>query len=110
MTERQKKAIALKGDHKIYYERDLNDPMGFIAAIANLDECISQPDGSYLFPDSTPDWLYDVLEALGYMTTFETLRKYKASLIIEEFGMPSKENFTKVVSIIFDKKNEFKIL
>lgn len=47
---------------------------------------------------------------MGYMNTFETLRKYDASLIIEEFGMPSKENFTKVVSIKFDKKNEFKIL
>ena len=43
------------------------------------------------------------------MNTFETLKKYKASLIIEEYNKPSKDNYTKVISINFDNKNEFKI-
>lgn len=47
---------------------------------------------------------------MGFMNTFETLEKYNASLIIKEIGKPSKENFTKVLIIKFDKKHEFKIL
>lgn len=46
---------------------------------------------------------------MGFMNTFDTLRKSKASLIIEELGKPTKDNFTKVVKIIFDNKNEYKI-
>ncbi len=46
---------------------------------------------------------------MGFMNTFETLKKYKASLIIEEYNKPSKDNYTKVISINFDNKNEFKI-
>ena len=44
------------------------------------------------------------------MNTFETLKKYSASLIIDEIGKPSKENYTKIVIIKFDGKNEFKII
>ena len=47
---------------------------------------------------------------MGFMNTFDTLRKYKASLIIQEYGKPSKDNFTKVIKIIFDNKNEYKVL
>ncbi len=46
---------------------------------------------------------------MGFMNTFDTLRKYKASLIIKEIGKPSKDDFTKVIMIKFDNKNEFKI-
>ena len=46
---------------------------------------------------------------MGFMNTFDTLRKSKASLIIEEYGKPSKDNFTKVIKIIFDNKNEYKL-
>ena len=46
---------------------------------------------------------------MGFMNTFDTLRKSKASLIIEEYGKPTKDNFTKVIKIIFDNKNEYKI-
>ncbi len=49
-------------------------------------------------------------EGIGYMNTFDTLRKYKASLIINEFDAKTKDNFTKVISFIFDNKNEFKII
>lgn len=46
---------------------------------------------------------------LGFMNTFDTLRKYKASLEIKEIGKPCKDNFTKVLKFRFDNKNEFKI-
>ena len=46
---------------------------------------------------------------MGFMNTFDTLRKYKASLEIKEIGKPCKDNFTKVLKFKFDNKNEFKI-
>ena len=46
---------------------------------------------------------------MGFMNTFDTLRKHKASFIIEELGEPAKDNFTKVLKFKFDGKNEFKI-
>lgn len=47
---------------------------------------------------------------MGFMNTFKTLRKYNASLIINEIGEPSIQNYTKLVCIKFDGKNEFKII
>lgn len=47
---------------------------------------------------------------MGLMNTFDTLKKYKASLIIDEYGKPVKDNFTKVIKIIFDNKNTYKIV
>ena len=49
----------------------------------------------------------EVVTGMGFMNTFDTLRKYKASLIIEEIGKTSVENYTKVLMIKFDGKNEF---
>ena len=46
---------------------------------------------------------------MGMMNTFDTLKQYKASMIIHEYGKPSKDNFTKLIQIAFDNKNEFKI-
>ena len=46
---------------------------------------------------------------MGFMNTFETLKKYKASLKIEEIGKPSKDNYTKVISIKFDNQNDYNI-
>ncbi len=43
----------------------------------------------------------------GFMNTFDTLKKYKASLIINELNPPCKDNYTKVIVIKFDNKNEF---
>ena len=43
------------------------------------------------------------------MNTFDTLRKCKASLNIEEYNKPNKDNYTKAIIIKFDNKNEFKI-
>ena len=46
---------------------------------------------------------------MGFMNTFDTLNKCKASLTIEEISEPDKDNYTKVIIIKFDNKNEFKI-
>ncbi len=45
----------------------------------------------------------------GFMNTFDTLKKYSASLIIKELAKPSKANYTKIVIIKFDGENNFKI-
>lgn len=47
---------------------------------------------------------------MGFMNTFDTLRKYKASLIIKQIGKPNAENFTKAIIIKFDQRCEFKII
>ena len=47
---------------------------------------------------------------MGWMNTFDTLKKYKASLIIDEYGKTVKDNFTKVIKIVFDNKNAYKIV
>ncbi len=46
---------------------------------------------------------------MGFMNTFDTLNKYNASLVIEEYNEPCKENYTKLIKIEFNNKNEFKI-
>lgn len=43
---------------------------------------------------------------IGFMTTFETLNKCKASLIIDEINFKNS-NFSKSVNIVFDKKHEY---
>ena len=45
---------------------------------------------------------------IGFMTTFETLKESKASLIIEEYDTKTT-NYTKCVTIRFDGKNEYRI-
>lgn len=45
----------------------------------------------------------------GFMNTFDTLKKYKASLIINELNPPCEDNYTKSIIIRFDGKNEFKV-
>ena len=43
------------------------------------------------------------------MTTFETLSKTKGSLIIEEKYSMNNVDYTKVIKIRFDNKNEYRI-
>lgn len=43
---------------------------------------------------------------IGFMTTFETLKEYKGSLIIEEYNN-NNEDYTKSIIIKFDNKNEY---
>ena len=86
LTERQKKALALTGNHKIYFEDDTRDNQRFleygeidedrfeeiknVRVVADLDEVeiISMTeipdeyDGRAFIPDYTPDWLYDILD------------------------------------------------
>lgn len=44
------------------------------------------------------------------MNTFDTLKKHKASITINEYGKPAKDNYTKVIMIVFNKKDEFNII
>ena len=46
---------------------------------------------------------------MGFMNTFDTLNKTKASLIINEIGKPCVDNYTKVLIFKFDNKNEFRV-
>ena len=45
----------------------------------------------------------------GFMTTFETLRATKGSLVIEEKHKMSENDYTKAVRIIFDGKAQYRI-
>lgn len=45
---------------------------------------------------------------IGFMSTFETLKECKASLIIEEYN-PETTSYTKCITIRFDGKNKYKI-
>ena len=45
----------------------------------------------------------------GFMNTFDTLKKYNASLIINELNPPCSDNYTKSIVIRFDDVYEFKI-
>ncbi len=45
----------------------------------------------------------------GFMTTFETLRETKGSLVIEEKHKMSENDYTKAVRIIFDGKAQYRI-
>ena len=47
---------------------------------------------------------------MGFMNTFDTLEKTRASLIIEEMSRPKENNFTKIIKVVFDNKKEYKIL
>ncbi len=46
---------------------------------------------------------------MGLMNIFNTLKKYKASLIIDEYGKPVPNNFTKVMKVIFDNNQRYEI-
>ena len=46
---------------------------------------------------------------MGFMNTFDTINKTKASLIINEIGKPCEDNYTKALIFKFDNQNEFKV-
>lgn len=97
-----------------------NANRSILVRLGNIDDIYSL----YIY-DSGVEFKPEVLESLGkkpcttyaseggtgmgFMNTFDTMRKHKASLIIEEIGKPVKDNYTKVIIIKFDKKNEFKV-
>lgn len=97
-----------------------NANRSILVRLGNIDDIYSL----YIY-DSDVEFKPEVLESLGkkpcttyaseggtgmgFMNTFDTVRKHKASLIIEEIGKPVKDNYTKVIIIKFDKKNEFKV-
>ena len=46
---------------------------------------------------------------MGFMNTFDTLRKYQASIYINENTSPTADDFTKFIVIKFDNQNKFEI-
>lgn len=92
-----------------------------LVRLGKIDDCY----GLYIH-DSGIEFEKETLEKLGkepitthkseggtgmrFMNTFDTLKKCKGSLIINEIGKPSKDNFTKIVMIRFDGKNEFRVI
>lgn len=46
---------------------------------------------------------------MGFLNTFDTLRKTKGSIEIYEYNKPCKDNFTKLIKFKFDDKTEFRI-
>lgn len=46
---------------------------------------------------------------MGFMNTFDTLRKYQASIYINENSSPTADDFTKFIVIKFDNQNKFEI-
>lgn len=97
-----------------------NSNRSILVRIGNIDNVYSL----YIY-DSGLEFEKDVLDNLGrkpitthagsggtgmgFMNTFETLNKTKASLIINEIGKPCEDNYTKVLIFKFDNKNEFKV-
>ena len=97
-----------------------NANRSILVRLGNIDDIYSL----YIY-DSGVEFKPEVLESLGkkpcttyaseggtgmgFMNTFDTVRKHKASLIIEEIGKPTEDNYTKAIIIKFDKKNEFKV-
>lgn len=91
-----------------------------LVRIGKIDECY----GLYIY-DSGIEFEKETLQNLGkkpstthakeggtgmgFMNTFDTLKRCNASLIIEEYNKPSKDNYTKVIKIKFNNKNEFEI-
>lgn len=47
---------------------------------------------------------------MGFMNTFDTLKRYNASLNIIKIDKPSLDNYTKFVEILFDSKNEIQFI
>ena len=46
---------------------------------------------------------------MGFLNTFDTLKRHNASMIINEIGLPKKDNYTKAIIIVFDGKCIFKV-
>ena len=109
LTERQKKALELKGDHKIYFEDDTRDNQRFLEAgeidegrfeeiknvrvVADLDEVeiVSMEeipdgyDGRAFIPDYTPDWLYDILNLWTVGEFMESIFDFASKEDADEF-------------------------
>lgn len=107
LTERQKKALELKGNHKIYFEDDTRDNEKRLEAgeidedyfldfenvriIANLDEVeimTETPEngvGLARIPDYTPDWLYDILELWDCGEFMESMFEFENKEDADEF-------------------------
>ena len=109
LTERQKKALELKGNHKIYFEDDTRDNEKLLKAgeideddfeerknirvvadldevdILSMEEIPEDCDGRAIIPDYTPDWLYDILDLWDYGEDMESIFEFESKEDADEF-------------------------
>ena len=110
LTDRQKKALELKGDHKIYYEDNRKDYQKFVETgeidedylddfemnvriVADLDEVdiISMTEtpedgvGRARIPDYTPAWLNKILFLWGVGEFAESMFEFWSKEDVDEF-------------------------
>jgi hypothetical protein len=87
--ERKQKALEIKGDRKIYFEREPDAPeefgeMGIVVDIADLSDCYND-GGRWIIPDRTPDWLYDLADLYGFCELMESVFEFEDEETVEEF-------------------------
>jgi hypothetical protein len=77
MTEKQERALKIKGSNKIYFGRERSNPIGLVCEIADLSMCTPPEPGEtfWTIPYETPDWLHEVLEIFGLGYTFDELQE-----------------------------------
>ena len=107
LTERQKEALKIKGNHKIYFENPEADAVANgwteeeaeenwlrTRIVCDADEVEVQtrsskwPDyinGRAYIPDWTPDWLYDILDLWDAGQAMESYFEFNSEEDIEEF-------------------------
>ncbi len=107
LTDRQKLALTLKGDHSIYFENPEGDAVKngwteeeaeenfhLTRIVCDADEVDVQTrkpkwpsylDGRAYIPDWTPDWLYDILELWDAGESMESYFEFESEADIEEF-------------------------
>ena len=109
LTERQKKALELKGDHKIYFEDDTRDNEKRLEAgeideddfadfvnvrvvadleevdILSMEEVPEDCDGRAIIPDYTPDWLADIISLWSPGSFMDSMFNFASKEDADEF-------------------------
>ena len=109
LTDRQKKALELKGNHKIYFEDDTRDNQKFLVAgeidkerfeeiknvrvvadldeveIVSMEETSEDCNGRAIIPDYTPEWLYDILDLWTVGEFMESMFEFWSKEDADEF-------------------------
>ena len=88
--ERKQKALEIKGDRKIYFEREPDAPeefgeMGIVVDIADLSDCYND-GGRWIIPDRTPDWLYSIIELYSGCELMESVFEFDSKETIKELA------------------------
>ena len=88
--ERKQRALEIKGNRKIYFNRELDAPEEFgelgmiVVDIADFSDCYNEGD-RWIIPDRTPDWLYDLADLYGFCELMESVFEFDDEETVEEF-------------------------